>query len=210
MKSKKPKEIDERVITAKDEIIIYVSDKFENINKSEEKQWLEIQKELKKINSTKDKLILLHIKLAEYYQNLPVQTLNASGIITNEYKNLGKLFLDKKITTEIELLKELMNIEEKERFSKFEFVSDEEVIPTEIQQKICWLYAIGIIDYIKDKNKLNIQSPTTIGKILALGTGIKWDTIKKTIERIENDNLLDRYSSYINAECLRLKITRLK
>ena len=115
MKSKKPKEIENKVITTKEGLNILVSNKWENINKSEEKQWKEIQKELKEISTPKDKLILLHTKLAEYYQNLPVPTMAASGIITNEYKNLGKLFLDRKITAEIELIKALIDSEESEK-----------------------------------------------------------------------------------------------
>ena len=120
MKPKKPKEIEHKVITTKEGLNILVSNKWENINKSEEKQWKEIQKELKEKSSPKDKLILLHTRLAEYYQNLPVPTMVASGIITNEYKNLGKLFLDRKITAEIELIKAIIDSEESEKQRIFE------------------------------------------------------------------------------------------
>lgn len=95
-----------------------------------------------------------------------------------------------------------------EYHSSIDYETEIEIIPEEIQQRIAWLYSIGIIDYIKEKHKTH--SPSTIGKILSKGTGVKWNTIKKTIERIESENLLEKYSDYINNTCQQLKIQRVK
>lgn len=108
----------------------------------------------------------------------------------------------------IPFFEEQLLILEEEKKKPKEKVEELEIIPDEIQQRIAWLYSIGIIDYIKEKHK--IHSPSTIGKILSKGTGVKWNTIKKTIERIESENLLEKYSDYINNTCQQLKITRVK
>jgi len=87
-------------------------------------------------------------------------------------------------------------------------IEESEIIPKEIQQRIAWLYAIGVIDYLR--LKYEIQSSSTIGRILSKGIGIPENTIKKTIMKIEKENLLEKYRDYIAESCNTLKIVRVK
>lgn len=85
---------------------------------------------------------------------------------------------------------------------------ENEVVPDEIQQKVAWLYAIGVVDYITEKHK--ILGTTMIGKILAKGMGAKADTVRKTLDRIENDGLMSKYDDIINDTCHTYKIKRVR
>jgi len=81
-----------------------------------------------------------------------------------------------------------------------------EDIPIDLQKRICWLYAIGVIGYV-DKTHTT-GSYSTIGAILSSGIDIKGDTIRKTLERIKKEDLLKTFDEYIDSKCLRLKIKR--
>lgn len=83
-----------------------------------------------------------------------------------------------------------------------------EDIPTDLQQRICWLYAIGVIDSLFEKHK--ITSNSTMGRILSKGTGINHNTIKVYLDRIQKEGLLNKYDDYINNTCKALKINRIK
>ena len=83
-----------------------------------------------------------------------------------------------------------------------------EIVPDELQQRIAWLYAIGIIEYLG--NHMNNHSSSSIGKVLAKGIGGKSDSIRKSIDRLRNENLLSQYEDYINETCQKLKIQKVK
>lgn len=78
---------------------------YNEIHKSEEEQWKEIQINLAELKTPNKKLAFLHKRLAEYYQNLPEPTLYASGQNLNQFPYLGKQFLDRKIQAEIDFIK---------------------------------------------------------------------------------------------------------
>ncbi len=112
------------------------------------------------------------------------------------------------------LEEQLIILEEEKKKPKKEIEEIEEVTGI-IQQRVAWLNAIGVIDFLKEKNK--IQSSTTIAKILSKGIGKPenmkgelWDAIRKAIDRIEKENLLAKYNNYIDNTCQQLKIDRIK
>ncbi len=84
----------------------------------------------------------------------------------------------------------------------------EEDLPEEFQQRIAWLYSIGVIDYLKQE--YGCTSELHIGKILSYGVGIPADTIRNYIRRFEGTNKLDDYSEWIDQRCLKLNITKKK
>jgi hypothetical protein len=107
-------------------------------------------------------------------------------------------------------------IKELERDETWQNHDETEITPSEIQQCVVWLHSIGVIDFIREKHK--VESSTTIAKILAQGMtkpdGLRnelWDTIRKAIDRISDDSTLQgKYDSFINATCHKLKISRVK
>lgn len=185
---------------------------FTRVSESEAEQWEIIKTKLSTIETPSDKLAFLRSAMRDYIQNLPTEIKVASGMVLNEYSHLGKIFLDSKIQAEIDFIRDSINDNDILK----DYVYEVEEIPKEQQQRVVWLYAIGLIDYLKDKNGHNIQSNSTLGKILAKGLGQQSDTIKKTLDRIEgldtnyNGNIMEKFSSWINEECRRLNIERKK
>lgn len=83
-----------------------------------------------------------------------------------------------------------------------------EIISEEVQQRVAWLYAIGVVDDIKSQH--NIQSNATVGRVLSKGMGCSWDSVRKALDRLEKESLLDKYNDYINNTCQQIKINRIK
>ena len=109
----------------------------------------------------------------------------------------------------VPFLEEQLAILKEEKKKKPKIENEEiEVVPDEIQQRVAWLYAIGVIDYLKEKNKN--YSSSNIGNIISKGIGEKSDTIRKTIDRIETEDLLEKFNDWINQTCQKLKIKRVK
>lgn len=82
-----------------------------------------------------------------------------------------------------------------------------EIIPTEIQQRIAWLYSTGVIDYLGKVYENHNSS--LIGNVLSKGIGVRSDTIRKTIDRLR-EGKIETYNEYINNSCQQLKIERIK
>ena len=146
-----------------------------------------------------------------FYKYLKFQIQNPEiNFNDSEYSNFAKKYIDK-YKDFINSLDENYNLETKKiptAPAESKQIEPNEVIPDEIQQRICWLYAIGVFDNFKEQHK--IESPSTIGMILSIGLNLKKDTIKTTLERIENDDLLKKFDSYINLMCNKFKIRRVK
>lgn len=133
------------------------------INKSEEVQWQEIEIKLAELKTPNEKLAFLHKRLAEYYQNLPEPTLNASGQILNQFPHLGKQFLDRKIQAEIDFTKsEQLRRRENmifkkslKRFSK-EIIEENLMSPEVLQNrtKILLMEKLGILEELKKFDQL--------------------------------------------------------
>jgi hypothetical protein len=84
--------------------------------------------------------------------------------------------------------------------------TEEQLVINEDQEKIIWLYSLGVIQYLESKFKT--ASPSTLGSILEIGVGVKKNTIKKTIERIRDDNsLLKKKREFIEDHKKRLRLS---
>ncbi len=81
-----------------------------------------------------------------------------------------------------------------------------EIIPQEYQRMIVMIDELGVIKFLKDKYESH--SSSVIGNILSKCIGIKQDTIRKTIDRIEKESLKDQYDDYLTSTFKSLKIKR--
>jgi hypothetical protein len=75
------------------------------------------------------------------------------------------------------------------------------------QEKICLLYSIGIIDYIRTSQKG--VSDNKIAELLSPITDIKVGSIKTTLSRIANNDLLEKYKISIDNKLDKLSLNRI-
>ena len=99
----------------------------------------------------------------------------------------------------IEMTEEVIRTKKNFKKTSLPIINEtEEEIPETDKQKVAWLISIGIIDFIKTTHE--VTSHSVIGHILGIGTGIKSNTIKVSLDRFYDDHFktynISEYESY--------------